>query len=439
MYSIQSVTFDHTREFVCGARVLSRLPGLFRELWPEASFYLVADENTYRVCGDRVAALMAEGKIPMAGKYLFPGAPVLHGDYRHCRTLTPLFRNHPGAVPLVIGSGSLNDIVKRASFDADREYAVVATAASVDGYASDGAALLENGVKHTMSCPAPALILADTELLATAPLEMTAAGYGDLLAKYPAGADWILADLAGADPLNPFGWSLVHDRLDEWTANPTGLVRGEEKALVSLFEGLTCAGFAMQYMKQSRPVSGAEHLLSHIWEMSGHTFRGEGVSHGFQVSVGSMVCLSLMHHILEHPLTDGEWSRALELFESPAERESRIEGLFPFLEDRALLYEINREKSQHREAFAARLDFYRKNWGELRRRWLAYLPREEFFRNRLESAGCPSRPGDIGIGRQELGLTLVRAQFLRNRYSVLDLAWELGFFHRMEPLLDRVC
>ena len=436
MLPLDSDKINHTKDFLCAKNVLERLPSVFRNQWPDSTCFLIADENTYGVCGAKVRALLSDSGIALEGEKIYPGRPTLHGDYRHCLELIPELNRYPRAIPLVIGSGSLNDIVKRAAYEAERSYAVVATAASVDGYASDGAALLENGVKHTMTCPAPGLILADTDILATAPWEMTAAGYGDLLAKYPAGGDWILADLTGLDPIDPLGWSLVHDRLNEWTSDPEGLARREVRPLVSLFEGLTYAGFAMQYMKQSRPVSGAEHLLSHIWEMSGHLYQGEGVSHGFQVSVGSVICIKLMNYLIHKDVSSELWDKALTVYKTPEQRESGIRGLFDFLDDQKLLFSINREKSPEKPVLEKRLHLLRDQWSVLTGRWKEELPSADDFIRKLSTAGCPVHPSDIGVGRAQVGETLIRAQYLRNRYTILDLLYEMGLFENMDEILD---
>src|SRR4029453_7065088 len=126
------------------------------------------------------------------------------------------------AVPVAVGSGSLNDIVKRAAHEAGRPYLGVATAASMDGYTAFGAAITRAGYKQTMTCPAPRplvaaraprALVADLEVLAGAPADMTASGYGDLLGKVTAGADWLVADALGIEPVDPKVWELVQGPL----------------------------------------------------------------------------------------------------------------------------------------------------------------------------------------------------------------------------------
>lgn len=91
-------------------------------------------------------------------------------------------------------SGVINDLCKLASFHHGQSYLCVATAASVDGYSSSGAVVSRDGAKLNIETHAPLVILADVGVLAAAPKEMTAAGYADLAAKIPAGAEWMIAD-----------------------------------------------------------------------------------------------------------------------------------------------------------------------------------------------------------------------------------------------------
>ena len=120
----------------------------------------------------------------------------------------------------------------------------------------------------------------------------------DLIAKIPAGADWILADLIGTEPIDPVAWSLVQDSLRDWVANPEGIASGNRKALTFLIEGLIMSGLAMQKAKTSRTASGAEHQFSHLWDNQHHQFNGETPSHGFKVGVGTVSTSALYEKIL---------------------------------------------------------------------------------------------------------------------------------------------
>ena len=84
---------------------------------------------------------------------------------------------------LSVGTGSLNDICRRAAFLADKPFAIFATAPSMDGFASDTAPITENNFKVSLPARQPRVILADTDILAASPAELKSAGYGDMIAK----------------------------------------------------------------------------------------------------------------------------------------------------------------------------------------------------------------------------------------------------------------
>ena len=53
----------------------------------------------------------------------------------------------------------------------------------------------------------------------------------------------------------------------------------------------------------------------------------------------------------------------------------------------------------------------------------------------LARAGAPSVPGDIGLTPDDVRATFPRAMYYRSRYTVLDVARELGWF---EDIVDDV-
>src|SRR5207245_10569972 len=133
------------------------------------------------------------------------------------------------------------------------------TPASMDGYTAFGASITYQGSKQTFACPAPAAVLADLDVICAAPTQMKAWGYADLLAKVTAGADWLLADALGVEPIHPQAWRIAQGRLRELVAEPEGVRARRPEAIARLVEGLMLGGFAMQAARSSRPASGAEH------------------------------------------------------------------------------------------------------------------------------------------------------------------------------------
>jgi glycerol-1-phosphate dehydrogenase [NAD(P)+] len=197
-----------TKCVVIGAGVVQSIDAVFSDSFHDQPAMLIADDNTYEVAGKQVQQRLEAAGRTLAEHYVFPGRPTLHADYGNIERLRETLRTHD-AIPVAVGSGTLNDIVKRASHECDRPYMVVGTAASMDGYSSFGATITKEGYKQTMPCPAPRGVLADLDILARAPSRMTASGYADLLGKVPAGADWLIADALKVEELHPAAWSLV--------------------------------------------------------------------------------------------------------------------------------------------------------------------------------------------------------------------------------------
>ena len=82
-------------------------------------------------------------------------------------------------------------------------------------------------------------------MIAAAPAEMLSWGYADLLAKVTAGADWIVADFLGVEPIDPLAWNIVQGGLRDAVGQPEQLRSGDMTALAKLVEGLMLGGFAM--------------------------------------------------------------------------------------------------------------------------------------------------------------------------------------------------
>ncbi len=180
-----------TRCVAIGTGTLAAVDRTFADCFGDQPAVVVADDTTFAIAGRTVDAQLRAAGLRVEAPLIFPGAPALYADFANVQTLEGQLRALT-AIPVVVGSGTLNDITKLAAHRAERPYMCVGTAASMDGYTAFGAAITQAGFKQTMACPAPRAVLADLDVLIHAPGPMNAAGYGDLLGKVTAGADWIL-------------------------------------------------------------------------------------------------------------------------------------------------------------------------------------------------------------------------------------------------------
>lgn len=413
-----------TRLFLLENDALNQLPEAIRSLWGnDARPWLVADGNTWRAAGAEVAKILKAAGMEGPEPFLFPGTPMLHADEGNVNLLLEQFPEN--VVPVAIGGGTVNDLVKRASGLRHVSYCCVPTAPSVDGYTSSGAALTASGLKQTLPCPAPLAVVADSGILRNAPPEMFAAGYADLMAKIPAGADWLAADTLGIEAVDPAVWELVQTPLRDNLSDPSDVRR--------VFTGLAATGYAMQLYRDSRPASGADHLVSHIWEMENLCCNGKPVSHGFKVAIGTVTSTALYEALFS--LSEQEARRLARPGLDRAGREAEIDALLSVGTFGAATRTIALDKFREGDALAERRELIYRNWETLRKRILHQLyPLEELTR-RLTAAGCPVKPADIQLGREQFLHGIRTAQLIRKRYTVLDLAYELGL---LEELLQRI-
>ena len=196
---------------------------------------------------------------------------------------------------LSIGSGSLNDICRRAALLADKEFAIFATAPSMDGFASGTAPIIDHGVKSTLPARQPSIIIGDTEILAAAPTELKAAGFGDIIGKYIALVDWRVAHLLVGEYYCEAIAELVREALRRITALAEKVNEPSEEAAGAIMETLVLTGIAMKLADSSRPASGAEHMISHHLGMRKLDEGKIADFHGKKVGVAT-VTLSRLYH-----------------------------------------------------------------------------------------------------------------------------------------------
>ncbi len=415
-----------TRGVVIGSGVVASVADVFERDFGDSPAVIVADENTFAVAGEKVERLLQEAGREMVDPYVFPSEPGLYAGYSNIENLVESFEAHD-AIPISVGAGTVNDLVKRAAGECERPYLCVGTAASMDGYTSFGASISKDGRKQTLACPAPRSVLLDLDILVNAPAEMTAAGYADLLGKVTAGADWLVADALGAEEMHPRAWALVHESLREWTADPAALRAGDSGAMERLIEGLSMCGLAMQISGSSRPASGGEHYFSHLWEMEGlGADRDPPLSHGFKVGLGTISIAALYERILERDLANLD----IEEIQRDWPTWSEVERFVRETHEDPDLAEASvgqsRDKYVDADGLAERLELLQSLWPELREKLAAQLMPAAELQALLRDAGCPTSPEEIGLSEEVFRATYFRARTIRARYTALDLATETG-------------
>lgn len=421
-------TATDTRVFRVGKGILPQTTEVFKSNFPGCAALVVADETTWRVCGAEVESLLKAGGVECLKPLIFKAEPPPTATYENlCAVQGALEAAGQDTRAVAVGSGTINDLCKCASDHLKRPYMCVATAASVDGYASFGAPITKDGFKKTWPCAAPLAIVADSAILADAPRHLSASGYADLIAKVPSGADWILADAVGADPIRDDVWATTQIPLRGWTDAPAALAAGDGAAMDNLFTGLALTGFAMQTTHTSRPASGAEHLFSHCWEMLEiRCPDGSHPSHGDKVGVGALSTTLLLEKFFSEPFDHNQIDAAVAAYPDFARREAFIRATLPpgRIADEAV--EASRAKHLDEAALRERLGVIADRFDELKKRVEGQLIPFAQFREMLKAAGCPVEPAQIGASPHDVLLATYGAQMIRNRYTILDLVYETG-------------
>jgi glycerol-1-phosphate dehydrogenase [NAD(P)+] len=422
-----------TRCLEIGAGMKSAAPRVFRQQFGERPAVIVADVNTYRAAGQAVAEAFRAAQHPMLEPFIFR-APDLYAEHRFVTQLEEVFRKHQ-AIPVAVGSGTINDLAKLAAHRTDRPYICVGTAASMDGYTAFGASITYQGLKQTFLCPAPVAVVADLDVICAAPGDMNSWGYADLLAKVPAGADWILANALGLDEIHSEAWAIVQGRLRELVGDPAGVRRRDPTAIGRLVEGLMLGGFAMQAARSSRVASGAEHMFSHMWDMQHHTHNGQAPSHGFKVGIGTLATAALYERFFAKGMEKLDVERCCAAWPDEKSWVARARDLLGEGDLAEAAAQELRAKYSTPAQLKEQLRFLKSAWPKLRERLEAQLLPLGTLRRMLQDAGAPTEPEQIGITRERLRRTYWQASCIRRRFTVLDLAVRTGL---LDACLDEI-
>ncbi len=423
-----------TKDLIIGENTVSRTAEMFRKLFPESTAVIVADKNTWEVAGKAVLASLEAAGVPHEESFIFTDEE-FYAEWKHVERLRKRLEGTE-TVAIAVGSGVLNDLTKYVSSLLGRKYMCVGTAASMDGYTAFGASITKDGNKQTFDCPAPYGFVMDPVIAAAAPKELAASGYADLIAKIPAGADWLLADATGNEKVDQFAWDLVQDGLREALAAPAAVHEGDVEMTNKLAEGLLMSGFAMQAIQSSRPASGTEHQFSHCWDMEDLCFEGRHVSHGFKVGIGTLASTASIEFLLEKDLSNLDVDKCVEAWKSWEEQEKEIREVFDGMPGHlARALKETKDKYVSKEELRAQLEALKAAWPELSKQIREQIISFDKVHENLRLVGAPYEPEHIGVTRDRMKKTFSFIPYMRSRYANIDVVYRCGY---LPELTDRL-
>lgn len=401
-----------------GSNALAKVAGILKKDGYKKPF-VVADCNTYQVAGDTLLALLQKAQIPFSS-FVFADSELIPNE----EALGQFLINFDPECDLIlaVGGGTINDLSRFVSYRLGLPFYIIATAPSMDGYASTGAPLIKNNYKISIECHEPRAIIADLDILAQAPQKMIAAGFGDVIGKYTALADWKLSAIINGEYYCETVVDMVKESIERTVAAGEGIAKGDRQAISELMEALVLSGIAMSYVQSSRPASGLEHRLSHFWEMRFLLEGKKSLLHGTKVGIATVLATRLYKLLREEGLTKDKIKQAKA--PNVINFEQEIKGAFLEAAPEILLLEQRLQKNSLTK-WEQRIQVIAERWDEIEE-VLKSVPEADVIAPLLAGAGGPVEPSEAGIDDELVRLGILYAKEVRPPYTILQLLWDLG-------------
>jgi glycerol-1-phosphate dehydrogenase [NAD(P)+] len=413
---------------VLAPAALAEAGAVFRGVLPDGLWLLVADGVTDGVAGARLERRLTADGLRVARLTLAPQQPEspLVADERKVAELADRIRAWPGPVvaAIAVGAGTINDLVKMATFRCGLPYAVVPTAPSMNGYTSPIAAILSDGVKTVQDAQLPRAVLADLDIIARAPARMIAAGFSDLLSKPVANADWLLSHELTGSAYSPDVIRLVEEGNRLLAGLAGRLPARDPEAVAALTAALVLSGYAMGLAGTSAPASGGEHLISHYLDMTHYAFGEPNDLHGCQVGVGTRVSAALYERLMALDREAVDVDERVGRLAPWAQYEQGIRTRFGALAEAVVPHA--REAYPTPERLRRRLTDFKIRWPEIGARLRPTLRTSAAVLADLQAARCPTTFTEIGAAPDRARRAVVDGKDIRARYTILHFCWELG-------------
>ena len=374
------------QEMVIESGALQKLPGVIAALGNYTALGMVCDENTYEAAGRQVQAILSPAAVV-----------ILNPDHLHANEAAVAAADEqlPPECDLLlaVGSGTIHDTTRFVAHRRGIPFVSVPTAPSVDGFVSTVAAMTWGGLKVTMPAVAPIALVADSDVFSRAPRRLVAAGVADLLGKYTALLDWKVSHLVTGEYICQTIIDLEMKAVDTVAAAIDAIAAGDKDAMEALMYALVLSGLAMQMVGNSRPASGAEHHVSHLWEMEVINPEVDAL-HGEKVGIGLILACNKYHSLLQY------------------ESRAALAGLAVKENGRDPLLDV--DLARLRAAFPRIRELIRA------------LPTGEEMAAVIRRVGGPTTPEEIGLSKDIVPMTLRLSPYVRRRLTLMRLTKAMG-------------
>lgn len=381
---------------------------------------VVSDEQTRAAAGADIASRAARAGLAVREIVLEEGEVVAD----EVRLVEILRQTSPDdELFIAAGSGTITDMTRFVSLKLGAPFISCPTAASVDGFTSIGAPLVLKGIKQTVISQAPLAMFADTRVLSSAPSEMTAAGYGDIIGKITSLADWRIGHLLWDEPYDESIARRTQSAIDQCVEHRHEIGKRTSAGVEVLMHALVESGLCLVDFGESRPASGAEHHLSHYWEMQLLRDGRPAILHGAKVGVATVI-IARLYERLRSISRDGLTERiaSVHLPGISAERDAVHAAYGSYAEQlikSSAFVGLDEERVRDiRERIV-------KHWSEIQD-IAASVPAADEVAGLLRDAGAPTQCSELGLSPEFEDAAFRFAHYLRNRFTSVKLARFLG-------------
>ena len=407
-------------EICVGPGVINQIPEQIAR-YSARRVFVLSDTNTYKAAGEQVCRILQEHGVAFTS-YIFSHLPVEPDEY----STGTAFLHFDSSCDMIIaiGSGVVNDIGKLLSVTSGKPYMIVATAPSMDGYASASSSMTRDGLKISLPSRNAEVIIGDTQIMKQAPMHMMVSGLGDMLAKYISICEWRIAELVVGEYYCEQIAQMIRSALKCCVDNAQGLLSRDEAAVQAVFEGLVISGIAMNYAGLSRPASGVEHYISHVLDMRAVEFGTEAELHGIQCAVGTFIALKL-YEKLKHITPDREKALA---YAEQFNYEVWSEALRALLGNGAnsMIALEAKERKYDLKSHKNRFEVIAQNWNAILNIIDEELPDLQAFEALLKNLGAPTTLQELGTEETLLPTIFKATKDIRDKYVLSRLCWDLG-------------
>ena len=322
-----------------------------------------------------------------------------------------------------VGSGSITDTTRVVAARANLPQVCIGTAPSMDGYTSSICPLTYHGVKIHRPGKCPEIIICDTDILRTAPMDMVCAGVGDVLGKYIAKADWKIGRVINDEVYCDVCGEIVTDALERLLNNIDEIKARSGKGIRLLTEALLLSGMTIMIIGHTRAVASVEHNVAHYWEMM-QMFKGRPApGHGASVGVSTLLVWPVFKRFASEDIS----SLDLDAIRKGAiSREARVEWMRraygPAAEP---IMEENEGDFLSWEEQERRIRRAQKRFGEIKQ-CIDEMPSVSMIEDAMRRLGAPMTPEELGIDTELLNTSMRCAKDYRTRYTLFKLISECG-------------